>query len=237
VSPGVRPAPDVPTFNLGIALGAWAGAFVFSTVGGVILLNLLGYADTTSDDWPIWLVGVLQIPLWVGLVGALVVVSKHWGTGHPRRDYGLRFLPIDVIGVPIGVLTQLVFVQALYWALPFIDRDEVSEVAESLTNRAEGWGVVLLATLVVVGAPLVEELFFRGLVLRAIQSRYSDWLAVVGSAVLFALVHFQLVQLPALLLFGLIVGYLALRTRRLGMSIFAHAGFNATTIVYLLASR
>jgi membrane protease YdiL (CAAX protease family) len=159
------------------------------------------------------------------------------GTGNFRRDYGLRFLPIDVIGIPIGVLTQLVFVQVLYWALPFIDRDEVSESAESLTSRAEGWGVVLLTVLVVVGAPVVEELFFRGLVLRSIQARYSDWLAVVGSAVLFALVHFQLVQLPALILFGIVVGYLALRTKRLGMSIFAHAGFNATTIIYLLASR
>jgi membrane protease YdiL (CAAX protease family) len=237
VSPGVRPAPDVPTFHPAIALGAWVAAFLFSNIGAVVLLNVLGYADTDSDDWPIWLVGVLQIPLWIGLIGALVVVSRRWGTGHLRRDYGLRFLPIDVIGFPIGVLTQLVFVQVLYWALPFIDRDEVSESAESLTSRAEGWGVVLLATLVVVGAPVVEELFFRGLVLRSIQAQYSDWLAVVGSAVLFALVHFQLLQLPALLLFGLVVGYLALRTRRLGMSIFAHAGFNATTIVYLLASR
>jgi membrane protease YdiL (CAAX protease family) len=237
VSPGVRPAPDEPAFSPGVALGAWVAAFVFSNVGALVLLNVLGYADTDSDTWPIWLIGVLQIPLWVGLIGALVFVSRRLGTGNFRRDYGLRFLPIDVIGIPIGVLTQLVFVQVLYWALPFIDRDEVSESAESLTSRAEGWGVVLLTVLVVVGAPVVEELFFRGLVLRSIQARYSDWLAVVGSAVLFALVHFQLVQLPALILFGIVVGYLALRTKRLGMSIFAHAGFNATTIIYLLASR
>jgi len=237
VSPGVRPAPDEPAFRPGVALGAWLAAFVFSNVGAVVLLNVLGYGGTDSDTWPIWLIGVLQIPLWIGLIGALVLVSRRLGTGNFRRDYGLRFLPIDVIGIPIGVLTQLVFVQVLYWALPFIDRDEVSESAESLTSRAEGWGVVLLTLLVVVAAPVVEELFFRGLVLRSIQARYSDWLAVVGSAVLFALVHFQPVQLPALILFGVVVGYLALRTKRLGMSIFAHAGFNATTIVYLLASR
>ena len=237
VSPGVRPAPDEPAFRPGVALGAWLAAFVFSNVGAVVLLNVLGYGGTDSDTWPIWLIGVLQIPLWIGLIGALLFVSRRFGTGNFRRDYGLRFLPIDVIGIPIGVLTQLVFVQVLYWALPFIDRDEVSESAESLTARAEGWGVVLLTLLVVVAAPVVEELFFRGLVLRSIQARYSDWLAVVGSAVLFALVHFQPVQLPALILFGVVVGYLALRTKRLGMSIFAHAGFNATTIVYLLASR
>lgn len=232
--PGVRAAPDEPSFHPGIALAAWAAAFVFSTVGGQVLLVALGYSGTDPDTWPIWLVAVLQIPLWLGLIGAVVVVSRRWGTGSLRRDYGLRFLPIDVIGIPIGVLVQLVFVPVLYQLLPFIDRDEAGEAAEKLTDRATGWGVVLLIVLVVVGAPIVEELFFRGLVLRSIQARYSDWLAILGSSFLFALVHFQPLTFPALLMFGIVLGYLAQRTRRLGMSIFAHAGFNATTMVVLL---
>ena len=43
--------------------------------------------------------------------------------------------------------------------------------------------------------------------------------------------------LPALIMFGLVAGYCAQRTKRLGMSIFAHAGFNGTTVVILLLSR
>jgi membrane protease YdiL (CAAX protease family) len=35
-------------------------------------------------------------------------------------------------------------------------------------------------------------------------------------------------------LFGLVAGYLAMRTGRLGMSVLAHAGFNATTVFLLL---
>jgi membrane protease YdiL (CAAX protease family) len=232
--PGVFAAPDEPTFRPGIALAAWFAAFVFSTIGAQLLLVAFGYSGTDSDTWPIWLVAILQVPLWVGLTGAVVIVSRHWGTGSLRRDYGLRFLPIDVIGVPIGVLVQLVFVPVLYRLLPFIDRDEVGESAESLTDRATGWGVLLLILLVVVGAPIVEELFFRGLVMRSIQARYSDWLALVGSALLFALVHFNPLTFPALAMFGLVLGYLAQRTRRLGMSVFAHAGFNATTVALLL---
>ena len=69
------------------------------------------------------------------------------------------------------------------------------------------------------------------------QARWSDWLALVASSVLFALVHFELITLPALVMFGLVAGYCAQRTRRLGMSIFAHAGFNGTTVVVLLLSR
>jgi membrane protease YdiL (CAAX protease family) len=237
VSPGVRRAPDEPDFRPGIALAAWLAAFLFANLGALVLLAILGYSDTSSDDYPIWLVGVLQIPLWLGMIGGLIFVSRHWGTNNFRRDYGFRFLPIDVIGVPIGILCQLVFVPVLYWLLPFIDRDEVSEAAEKLTDRATGWGVVVLLVLVVFGAPVVEELFFRGLVLRSIQARYSDWLALVGSSILFALVHFQLLTLPALFLFGMVAGYCAQRTKRLGMSIFAHAGFNGTTVVLLLIER
>jgi hypothetical protein len=237
VSPGVRAAPDEPTFSPAVALGAWVAAFLVSNLGAVVLLGAVGYANTDSDTWPIWLVAILQVPLWLGLIGAVIVVSRRWGTSSLRRDYGFRFAAIDVIGLPIGILTQLVFVPVLYWLLPFIDRSSVSESAEKLTDRATGWGVVLLFVLVVIGAPIVEELFFRGLVLRSLQARWSDWLALVASSVLFALVHFELITLPALVMFGLVAGYCAQRTRRLGMSIFAHAGFNGTTVVVLLLSR
>jgi len=115
-----------------------------------------------------------------------------------------------------------------------VDTSSVSEPAERLTDRAEGVGVALLVVLVVVGAPIIEELFFRGLLLRSIQARWSDSLALWASAILFGLAHFELLQLPALVMFGLVAGYCAQRTGRLGMSIWAHVGFNATTVAFLL---
>ncbi len=50
----------------------------------------------------------------------------------------------------------------------------------------------------------------------------------------FALVHGQYLQFPGLLLFGLILGYLAMRFNRLGPSIWAHIGFNMVTAVILI---
>ncbi len=49
-------------------------------------------------------------------------------------------------------------------------------------------GLVLIA---VVGAPLVEELFFRGLLLRSIEKRLGWVWAIVGSSVFFGLAHPQ----------------------------------------------
>jgi membrane protease YdiL (CAAX protease family) len=52
----------------------------------------------------------------------------------------------------------------------------------------------------------------------------------------FALSHFQLIQFPALFVFGLVVGALAVRFGRLGPSIWTHAGFNLASVVLLLLS-
>jgi membrane protease YdiL (CAAX protease family) len=62
-------------------------------------------------------------------------------------------------------------------------------------------------------------------------------LALIVSAVLFALAHFQVLQFPGLVLFGMVAGYLAQRSGRLGPAIFAHMGFNAATVVVLISER
>jgi len=56
------------------------------------------------------------------------------------------------------------------------------------------------------------------------------------SSLLFAAIHFQVTQVPALLLFGLVAGRLAQKDGRIGRAIWAHIGFNATTIIILLLS-
>ena len=92
----------------------------------------------------------------------------------------------------------------------------------------------MLVLLTVVGAPIVEELFFRGLVLRSFERRLRPALAIGATAVLFSLAHFQVLQFLALVIFGVIAGVLAHRAQRLGPAIWAHVAFNATTVIALL---
>jgi membrane protease YdiL (CAAX protease family) len=222
-----------------VAVVAWLTVFLFSTAAVAVIIGLAGYSASQPDDWPLWLVGLAQLPLWAGYLTVAIVVSRVRGTGRWRRDYGLQFRAVDLWGVPIGVLTQLVFVWPLYQVLKLfvnVHDVDIEKPARQLTDRATGWGVVILILIVGVGAPFFEELFFRGLVMRAIQSYFDDTLALVGSAIIFAAVHFELLQFPALVLFGLVAGYCAQRTGRLGMSICAHVGFNMTTVVILLTS-
>jgi membrane protease YdiL (CAAX protease family) len=235
----MRPAGTEAEFAPSLAVGAWLVAFVIGGVGAAIIVGAAGYSNQNSDDWPLWLTALTFLPLWAGLLGALVVVSQRWGTGSFRSDFRLKVKPSDaLVGIPVGVVCQLVFVQLLYDALSSVfNQDDVKQAAKSLTDRAEGWGVVLLVLTVAIGAPIVEELFFRGLVLRAFSSRLGDGLAIAASALLFALAHFQPLQFPGLLVFGVVVGYVAHRAGRLGPAIFTHMGFNGTTVVVLLLDR
>jgi membrane protease YdiL (CAAX protease family) len=207
--------------------------------GQIAILSASGYLNTSSSDWPLWLDAVLLIPLWVSLLAGTIVISRHWGTGSLRDDYGLRFRAFDLLGIPIGIVTQAVLIPALYWVLQIFfnfDADQVSSQARTLTDRAGSDAeVVLLVLMVVVGAPIIEELFFRGLLMRSIQARWNDGLALVVSSLFFAFVHFQVLQFAGLFVFGLIAGTCAQRTGRLGMSICAHAAFNATAVVMLLS--
>ena len=222
-SPCVRPAPGEPRFQAGTPSrpGWWRPRRLQRPDRDPAAAGL---PATQSEERPLWLDAVLQVPLWVSLLGGVVIISRRWGTGRLREDYGLRFRAFDVLGIPIGIVTQAVLVPALYWASCRSTRRR-EQPGQALTDRAgERFRVVLLVLMVVVGAPIIEELFFRGLLMRSIQARWNDGLALVASSVFFGLVHFQPLQFPGLVLFGLIAGTCAQRTGRLGMSILAHSG-------------
>ncbi|HUW01321.1 MAG TPA: type II CAAX endopeptidase family protein [Acidimicrobiales bacterium] len=205
----------------------------------VIVLAVSGYADT-PDDLPLGWFAVAQLGLWVGLLGAPIWAATRRGNGVVA-DLGFSFEARDVpIGLGIGVVSQFILLPLIYapifW-LTDIDSDELSEAAEDLTDRAVGpLSVVLLVLIVGFGAPIVEEIFYRGMVQRALGRWAGPVVAVGGSALWFAASHFQPLQFAGLLAFGLVLGWLAHRTGRLGTAIFAHIGFNLTTVIVLLAS-
>lgn len=245
---GVRVHPEDHQFHVGVAVIGFLCAFSVAIIGGALLAGITGYASQDTATWPLWLVAITQIPQWLGLFGVCWFASRTWGTRDLRRDYGLAVRASDAVGFPIGIVLQLVFVPALYKALgplyraiykahhwSAFDISKVENPAKQLTEKGRGaLGATLLVLVVVVGAPLFEELFFRGLVLRSFAARYNDGLALAGSAVMFGLIHFQPLQFPALVMFGLVVGYAAQRTGRLGLGMAIHAGFNATAVVKLL---
>ena len=148
-------------------------------------------------------------------------------------SYKHRDLPL---GLLIGVASQVIMVPLIYLALsPLINSDDLSAPARQLSDKAnDPLSIVLLILIVLVGAPIIEEIFFRGMIFGALRTRYSNYTAIAVSAVFFGLFHFQWLQLPALVAFGIVAAVCYGLTRRLSLAIWAHVGFNAGTVANLL---
>jgi len=80
-------------------------------------------------------------------------------------------------------------------------------------------------------APIVEELTYRGLGFAAVRQFFGGAAAVVVTGVAFGLAHGLVIALPVLTIFGLILGWLRLRTASLYPPIILHAIFNGTALL------
>ena len=182
---------------------------------------------------------ILQWPLWLGLLVFPWIMLRRRGMSF-ARSISFKQKARDIpIGLLAGAVAQLLAVTLLYWALsPLIDPDDVSGPARSLADRAnDPLGIVLLVLIVLVGAPLVEEIFFRGVMFATLKDRCKPWVLVAVTSLIFMVFHFgQVLQYPGLLLFGVLAGVMYYKTKRLGVAIWAHVGFNAVTVVALLAT-
>jgi CAAX protease family protein len=230
----------VERIDVKVAATVWLAAWI---TGQILFALVAAAAGGEGDDGslPIGTLALGIVATWCAYLAGLWWASEHAGSGDFRTDYGLVFEPVDLVGVPIGVLTQLVLVPLVYvplraiWPDTFTD-DRLQETAKDLVDRASGATVVVLVVVIVVGAPIVEELVYRGLLQNAFATRISETLAVLGAAAWFALIHFRPVEYPGLFVAGLVFGACLVSTRRLGMSIVTHAAFNATGLLTVMTA-
>ena len=227
------PASDArlnPGSMLAYAALTWVAGFVVSQV---VLLTMLEPGDSANS-----LTGaetfMASIPLHlVMLIGTLILAG--YGGREPGRVLGL--VPASWsdagIGFGIGFVTQYALIPIYLPLVQLFDLD-VEETSRELAERFDGAERFLLALLAVVVAPVVEEMFFRGLVQNQLQKLVSPNLALVTTAAVFAGIHFQLVPLLGLFIFGLVAGWLFQR-RGLEAAIGAHVAFNAVALVGVLA--
>lgn len=215
-------------------------AFVITWVAAVLASSLvIVVGQNPDDDTSIPLLGASLIVGWTVFLGGTWFASQKLGSGDVRADFALTARPLDLLGVPIGVATQLLLVPAVYLPLRAVwpdvfDDDALSETANDLIDRADGGLIVVLFLLVVIGAPVVEEVVYRGLLQRPLLDRLPAVPVVLGVAALFAVIHFRPVEYPGLFVAGLVFGVCAWRAGRIGMAVAAHVAFNATGLALAL---
>jgi membrane protease YdiL (CAAX protease family) len=224
-------------------VGLAVAGYVFGV--GLSLAVIAIYAATGHPGGKAAELVASEIGLWFGLLGAVVLVSRRRGTGSLRRDFGLKFRPIDI---GLGLAASLVgHVLAGFAVLPvsFLFRHvshPSQSVIDDLAHGVLGWTVLILV--VCVGAPIIEELFFRGLVQVRLIGRWGPVRGITVTAVLFGAAHLIAWQGPVTFAYGvsvfaggLVLGAARYYSGRLGTSISGHMFFNAQAMLALALSR
>lgn len=237
--PTPRPDALTPVAADGLAIGLVAAVAVVPTA--LVVAWFVG--SHTDALLARLLAGTATV--WLVLLGACWLAARRSSEGLLRR-YGFRLVPVDLaVGLAAAFAARVVATAVTVVLLLLFGRELVgSNVGGIVRLRSDRSALLAFWVLATVGAPLVEELFYRGLLLRALQARLATPMAVGAQAALFALAHSNPVYglrnvgvVLQVLVFGIIAGMLAVHFRRLGPSIAAHAINNAVvTLVVVLAT-
>jgi membrane protease YdiL (CAAX protease family) len=182
-----------------------------------------------------------ELALWAALLSACRYVSRRRGRGSFVADFALRWRPLDIgLGLAGSVAARSTESIAVLPVVAFHPRFRAPDesVFHRFTTGPTGW--IVLALVVCVGAPVVEELFFRGLIQTRLVGRMGPVLGIGVTSVLFGAAHLIGWSGPVTLVYGLAIagGGVALGTirhitGRLGTSMVAHGLFNAQALLAL----
>lgn len=114
------------------------------------------------------------------------------------------------------------------------DQGGSNPLLELVLTTGQPLALVCFALTAVLLAPLFEETLFRGVLLPVLGQRVGPGLAVLLSALIFAAAHLSLNELAPLMVLGLGLGWLRLRSGRLGSCVLVHALWNGFTFANLL---
>jgi membrane protease YdiL (CAAX protease family) len=239
-------SPPPPAAPAPLRRPRWGCGDIFIGIGLVVVSSFvfgipLVVAGIQEDSLAYEAISAASV--WVALGGWSLFASWVKGLGSLKLDFGWAFRWFDpFIGVALAFITIVIGagLDAVQQAIGVQAASNTGFLVQAAGNGTN-WTYLGFILIVAVGAPFVEELFFRGLTFSALQKRYNGIVAVVGSSLIFGILHFQpgdvvptIFFLVNITIFGLVLGISRYVTKRTGPGVFAHMAFNLTAALAIL---
>jgi membrane protease YdiL (CAAX protease family) len=235
-----RAQPALPVVP---ALVAILGIFLGGKIAALLMAYAL-YGDTSASVLQSGDAGLTALMIWL-LSAQTAMVALTIAVANGTQSQSLDLLRLQA---PAGGLWDYAWAAAVFaaivavvnLALFLVQRDNLFEDLELYVRlvRSDALGVAAIA--VIAGAPLSEELMFRGLLLPALAaSRLGYAGAAIVSVALWTALHlgYSLAGLVEVATFGLVLSWLLWRTGSLRVPLFCHALYNGLLLaaVWLFA--
>lgn len=223
----VNHTPWRPWSGLAVAVAITVAAMGFSAA---LLISGITRGTSVAGDT----VGIGALGAWQALVILLTLLVAFW-RGRPWATLSLG--PPRSAGIYLGAILAVLVFQLVTAALEYVFvPEEMFRDLRQFVSLAQGPAWLLVLVVVGLGAPLSEELLFRGFLLPALaRGRLGFRGAAVVSTALWTMLHagYSIVGLAEVFLIGLLFSWLLWRTGSLRVTIVCHALYNSLIMLVL----
>ncbi|MDP4119342.1 MAG: type II CAAX endopeptidase family protein [Bacillota bacterium] len=198
---------------------------------GYFNINFLSYKMYNNSDWIGVLISTASVVLSF-LVTFCIIYRKSFASAlKEKMRYGKGLAKTVVKGVP-ALFFAVYIGNYVYMAILIILKYfGVSYNANAVLNpNYKGAANVIYWAYVCLAAPVIEEFIFRGFILGKMK-KYGNRSAIFISAILFAMMHGILTQIPMAFMAGIVLGCVCVYTNSIFPSIIMHILFNTINMI------
>lgn len=239
--PPVRPGPQVPSVEEGVGIPppSWTlGQMLLSIpvlIGVMIVVGIfIAIFDPEAEGEATMLAS--QAVLGIALVAVAVGFASPGASGHPLQRLGLRRFKRSGLGLALAAYGSYLFFGVIY---SIFVSPEQQDITRDLGVEESTLATIAGGFLIVVVAPISEEVFFRGFMFGALRTRLSLWPAAAISAAVFSALHLSggdITIVPPLFALALLLAWLYEYTGSLGPPIALHMLNNGIAFAVLAAT-
>lgn len=192
---GVKTKWWVTTLGV-ILMMAWVAVAMIGSQ--ILVMNIMywtlpiEFLTTTTANTMLSLISYVLMILFIWVPGRVPKIRDF--VSNSKERMGLNGMPTwtDLGLAPVGYVVSLIVggvITMIFSSFSWFNADEAQELGYSL--YMQGWERGLAFIELVVVAPIMEELLFRGWLYGNLRVKIPKWLAILLVSVLFGLIHFQ----------------------------------------------
>lgn len=207
---------------------AWGLVFFEGQIAAIGVLGLLSAANINQGP----VAGIILTGVPIIIVAIKGFSRQPWGEPFvwPPQLGNTKLKWMALAGLGLGVAMDAsyssLYERILHHPLP------VQETTPFVQYSLKASPVTAALAIVIV-APVVEEILFRGLLYGAFSKWMPPWGVIAMSSALFAIVHLQPVYLPPIFCMGLILGWLRWKSESVALPALVHGLNNGLSLILL----
>lgn len=213
---------------------SFAMSFVIGLLANFFPSFMLLYDDSTANYAYSVVGSILYIGVPFGIAYLTLKSSKIAGRlpfGTPYNGKAAAFLTMFLVPITIFSSMAVNYISLIFQGI--VGLEFTSGLEDMEMNGISGFLVGTISMAVV--PAIIEEFAIRGVVLQPLR-RYGDGFAIVASALIFSIMHGNMVQIPYTVVGGLYWGFLTVATGSIWPSIILHFINNFYSVVILAVS-